>query len=143
MSATDIWPFQIEVNIVQRNPPRERTLFVTIKEDGWMGWMDHSGRMGHAGVGAVWFRDGREEHWRGDQKLTPKQVESEKQEFGIEVRLEPSEFQPIRDFIIHVGKPWLAGWEMNDSSRLHEMLEAIYWKHVNQFVYRPFDEPKT
>lgn len=137
----NLWPFKFEVNLIQRTSFRERTMFVTILENGAMHWLDHSGRFGHGrGLGGVSFKDDTEQHFRGSRQLTPEEAEREKQEFRIDVQLTPAEFGPIQNLITVVGKPWFAGWEQSKSKRPHDLLAAVYWKHVNQFVYSPFDE---
>lgn len=116
-------------------------MFATIEEDGTMHWIDHSGRFGHAGsFGGLMFKDGVAQHFRGDQQITPKEVEREQQEFCIDVKLTPTEFEPVQALIAGVGKPWFAGWAEAHSKRLHDLLAAIYWKHVNQYVHIPFDK---
>lgn len=126
---------------MQRTKFRERTMFVTIEDDGLMHWADVHGRFGHAGgFGGFHFTDGEEQHFRGDKKLTPEEAERERQEFTVEVQLTTTEFEPIKSFINSVGKPWLTGWDAANSKKLHELLAMIYWKRVNQFVHDPFDE---
>ena len=137
----NLWPFLFEVNLIQRTRFRERTMFVTIEVNGTMHWLDHSGRFGHGGgFSGITFKDGVEQHFRGTRQLTPEEVECEKQEFCIDVQLTPKEFEPIQNLINSVGKPWLSGWEQTQSKQLHDLLAAVYWKHVNQFVFSPFDK---
>jgi hypothetical protein len=56
MSIADLWPFFFEVGILQVKACRERTVFVSIEEDGLMRWLDHSGRFGHPGFGVRWLQ---------------------------------------------------------------------------------------
>ena len=126
---------------MQRTPYREKTLFVTIEPTGVMHWLDHSGRMGHAGGwGEIRHEDGKPVHYRGGQRLSPKQIEAELQEYTIDVELTPTEFATIRLLIMGVGKPWLEGWGGTNSQKLHTLLEGVYWRHVNRFVNTPFSE---
>lgn len=140
MSDPSLWPLFVEVNVAQRVPVRERTLFVTIEDTGGMNWVDYSGRMSHAGCSWIVYKDGEPRHIRGDQLLSEKQVESEKAEFSICVELAEMEFRPLYDLIVKVGKPWPGGWDAKNNKELHTFLETIYWAQVNRFVFQPFNK---
>jgi hypothetical protein len=143
MSTADLWPFIFEVNVVHVPTFSERTLFVTIEEDGTMHWVDHSGRFGHSGgFGAVvGTSSGEMRNFRGGKEISKKEELKEKEEFTVTVPTESYDPQPIRSIISRMGKPWFAGWPQEESTNLHELLLKIYWRHVNQFVHAPFPNP--
>lgn len=132
-----------EVNIVHRPTFRERTLFVTIEEDGTMHWVDHSGRMGHHGGFGRLVGDGKGgfRQFRGDKEISEEEAQREKQEFTVTVAPDDYDQRPIRCIISRVGKPWIAGWPAKDCEALHEILEKIYWERVNALVFQPFPKP--
>lgn len=133
-----LWPFFVEVNVIQRKARRERTIFVTIDENGTARWTDHTGRMGRLGSG-ITFAEGIITHHRGSRELTPEQVRAERDEFTVNTQLTDVEFIPIRALVEQVGKPWTAGWAAAESEALHNVLEGIYWKHINRLMHEPFD----
>lgn len=139
--SDSLWPFFFEVNLIQRKAFRERTVFVTIEEDGRSHWVDHSGRFtrrgGHGGI--EFGPDGQVVHTRGGRSLSPEEEEAEKREFTVEAELSAAEFEPIRGLIDRIGKPWTSGWSEADCDACHRLFEAMYWKHVNRFMHEPFD----
>jgi hypothetical protein len=120
-------------------------MFVTISEDGHQHWVDHSGRMGRIGGFGGFGIDGqgKKVHFRGNQKLSEQEVDREKEEFTVSVEPKDYDVVAVLGFIEYVGRPWLSGWDLKDSNRLHDMLEAIYWKSVNKFVHNPFNDHDT
>lgn len=137
----ELWPFFFEVNLIQRKAFRERTVFVTVEEDGNSSWMDHTGRFTRRGGFGGLSSDahGNLVHTRGNRQLTEEEEEAERREFSINAAIPPEEFRPIREMIDRVGKPWTAGWDSEDSTEMHRLLEEVYWKHVNRFMHEPFD----
>ena len=138
----ELWPFLFDVNLIQRKALRERTVFVTIEEGGMTRWTDHSGRFGRrGGFGGFTIKPGGEiRHFRGDRELSPGEEEPEREEFTVKAELADADFRPIRSLIERVGKPWLDGWDSSDSETLHELLENVYWKHINRLMYAPLDD---
>jgi len=132
-----------EVNVVHKPTFRERTLFVTIEEDGTMHWVDHSGRFGHYGGIGMLVGDGKGKlrQFRGDKEITDEQAEREKQEFTVTVPSENYDPKPIRSIISRVGKPWIAGWPQQECAALHDLLVKVYWDRVNELVFDPFPSP--
>jgi hypothetical protein len=140
MAEDELWPFFFEVNLIEPKTFRERTAFVDIHEDGSMSWIDHTGRFGRRqGFGGFASGpNGELRHFRGDRELSESEEEAERKEFSITANLDDAEFAPLRALITSVGRPWTAGWEAAECERLHDLLEDVYWKHVNRFMLDPF-----
>lgn len=141
MTTKPLWPFFFEVNLIQRRAMRERTVFVTLQRDGGSDWVDHTGRFTRrGGFGGISIMPGQPAiHSRGARELSPEEVEAEKREFTVSAMIPDSDFRPVRTLIERIGRPWLAGWNAEDSQQLHGLLEGVYWKHVNRFMHEPFD----
>lgn len=135
---SELWPFLFEVNLIQRKARKERTVFVSIDEDGTARWTDHTGRMGRLGSGGFTVSGGKITHHRGGRELTPEQERAELAEFTVKNELTESDFGPIKNLIEQVGKPW-SEWELSESETLHALLEGAYWKHINRLMHEPFD----
>lgn len=102
--SRELFPMFFEYSALQRRARSERTLFVTIEEDGTLHWVDHTGRLAPS---------------RG---------------------LSDFDSGPILSFIRGIGKPWLGGWNSEQSTEFHALLDDVYWEHVNPYVYKPFDK---
>lgn len=135
------WPLFFEINLIQRRALLERTVFVTIEEDGRSHWVDHSGRLTRRrGFGGIEFGPGGNVlHTRGGRSLSAAEEEAEKREFTVMVQLQPDEFEPILEIIDRNGKPEASDWSAADFDCCYRLLEAVYWQHVNRFMHEPFD----
>lgn len=138
--ARDLFPMFFEYSARQRLAGSERTLFVTVEEDGTLHWVDHTGRLAPSrGLSSFSFGPQGPEQSRDGKPLTPEEVQKEKEEFTIKVTASDYESAPVVGFIREVGKPWISGWNSGQSQRFHLMLDRIYWAQVNAYVYKPFD----
>src|ERR1700678_3666776 len=106
MNQDSIWPFQFEVNIIDPASTRERTLFVTIEENGDQIWVDHSGRFGRMGGwgGLSFGTDGKITHSRGGKPLTPDEEKREKEEFTVTVEANEYDSSGACSLIKSVGR---------------------------------------